>query len=304
MRAQLKSGWLRNGWFYIILTGVLFGTLGLCTKFLTTRGLDPFTCAVVPFSITALIALVIRPRNSDRVPWIEGIAMGAVNAAGPALMFNVGFSRLPASVVTLILALGPVFTALTAHFVFHDDRFTPIKGLGLALSLTGVGLLAGIPSGGERPGYALALTLAGTALSGISLVWVKRLANLYQPKLLLAPMMTGAALLSVVVATVIGYAPWVVEISLPQWALMAAMGIAGLVTFISSLKANELNPASRAGLMGYLVPIVGVTGGALLFAEPITLGLLAGGALVIAGVALVGITRRQIASPGTLTDPL
>jgi len=294
---------LRNGWFYIILTGVLFGTLGLCTKYLTTGGLDPFTCAAVPFSITALIALVIRPRASVRVPWVEGIAMGAVNAAAPALMFNVGFSRLPASVVTLILALGPIFTALTAHFVFHDDRFTPAKGIGLVLSITGVGLIAGFPSRGERPGFALALTLAGTAVSGMSLVWVKRLANLHHPRLLLAPMMTGASLLSLLVTTLMGYGPWEVEIALWQWGLMGLMGLGGLITFISSLKANELNPASRAGLMGYLVPIVGVTGGALVFDETLTLSLLAGGALVIAGVALVGITKRQIGHPVTLTRP-
>ncbi len=294
---------LRNGWFYIIFTGVMFGTLGLCTKFLTTKGLDAFTCAAVPFSITALIALAIRPRNSTRVPWMEGIAMGAVNAAGPALMFNVGFSRLPASVVTLILALGPVFTALTAHFVFRDDRFTAVKAAGLGLSLTGVGLLAGLPSAGERPLFALILTLAGTALSGVSLVWVKRLANLHQPRLLLAPMMVGASLLSIVVATLLGYAPWAVAIEPAQWALMTVMGFGGLLTFLSSLKANELNPASRAGLMGYLVPIVGVTGGALVFSEPLTASLLIGGALVIAGVALVGITKRQVAATGTLSGP-
>jgi drug/metabolite transporter (DMT)-like permease len=294
---------LKNGWFYIVVTGVLFGTLGLCTKFLTTRGLDPFTCAVVPFTITALIAVAIRPRNSVRVPWLEGIAMGAANAAAPALMFNVGFSRLPASVVTLILALGPIFTALTAHLVFHDDRFSVVKGLGLALSVTGVAILAGFPSGGERPGHALALTLAGTAVSGVSLVWVKRLANLYHPRLLLAPMMVGASLLSLVVSTLIGYAPWQVNIATWQWALMTVMGVGGLITFISSLKANELNPASRAGLMGYLVPIVGVTGGALVFHESMTASLLFGGALVIAGVALVGITGRSTATLGTLTGP-
>ena len=50
--------------------------------------------------------------------------MGAINAAVPALLLNIGFSRLPASLVTLTLALGPVFTALTAHLAFRDDRFS------------------------------------------------------------------------------------------------------------------------------------------------------------------------------------
>jgi drug/metabolite transporter (DMT)-like permease len=55
--------------------------------------------------------------------------------------------------------------------------------------------------------------------------------------------------------------------------------------------------------MGYLVPIVGVTGGALVFDESITASLLFGGALVIAGVALVGIMGRSTSTPGTLTGP-
>ncbi|MDP3983980.1 MAG: DMT family transporter [Acidimicrobiia bacterium] len=285
---------ISDGWFFIVFTGVMFGSLGLSTKYLTTQGLDPFICAAIPFTITAGLALGWRAQRLVGTPWLEGMAMGAVNASAPALLFNFGFSQMPASVVTIILALGPLFTALTAHFAFHDDRFSVVKIGGLAVSFAGVAVLAGLPSGGGRPALALAATLTGAAISGSSLVWVKRMAVRRQPMSVLPAMMTGAGLLSVLAATVSGNPVWQVEATPGQWTLLVVMGIGGLATFVGSLKAIELNPASRAGLMGYLVPLVGVTGGIVIFNEKLTTSLILGGMLVIAGVAVVGRANRRL----------
>ena len=34
-----------KAWLLIIFTGVMFASLGLCTKFLTNNGVDPLVCA-------------------------------------------------------------------------------------------------------------------------------------------------------------------------------------------------------------------------------------------------------------------
>jgi drug/metabolite transporter (DMT)-like permease len=274
-------------WIYIVFTGVMFGSLGLSTKYLTLHGIPAPVCAAVPFAVTAFLAVSGSWSRRRDAPWGEGIALGALNAGAPALLFNVGFDQLPASVVTIIIALGPVFTALTAHFAFGDDRFTRLKLAGLAVSFGGVWLLAGTPGSAPSLGVGLAATILGAVISGSSLVWVKAIAARYPPRAVLPAMMTGGAGITLAVATVTGDPPWETIASRGQWALLVAMGIAGLATYLGSLRANQLNPASRAGLMGYLVPLVGVGGGVLLFAEPVTLRLLAGGVLVIAGVGLV-----------------
>ena len=62
---------------------------------------------------------------------------------------------------------------------------------------------------------------------------------------------------------------------------------------MSSLKASELAPASKVGLMGYVVPLVGVSGGVLIFNETLTANLLLGGLLILAGVTLVGRANRS-----------
>jgi len=289
-----------KAWFLIVFTGLMFGSLGLCTKYLTTRGVDPLICAAVPFALSAVIALVIRPRGAP-APWREGLAMGAVNAAIPALLFNIGFSQLPASLVTLTLALGPIFTAITAHLAFRDDRFSAIKLAGLALSFGGVAVLAGLPAGsGTRSTLAFALTLTGAAVAGASLVWVRRMATHHDPMTVLAPMQTGAAVVAVTAAAFAGHPLWNPGADPVELGILAAMGVGTILTYLTSLKASELAPASRVGLMGYLVPLVGVAGGVLIFNEPLTSNLALGGLLILAGVALVGRANRRVAlvTPG------
>ena len=223
--------------------------------------------------------------------------MGAINAATPALLFNIGFSRLPASVVTMTLALGPVFTALTAHFAFRDDRFSKVKLAGLALSFGGVALLAGLPeNSGSGSGLAFVVTLIGAALSGATLVWVRSMATRHDPKTVLAPMQAGAALVAVAAASLTGHPPWNLGVDGGQMVVVVLMGIGTIITYVTSLKASELAPASRVGLMGYIVPLVGVGGGVLLFNETLTSNLALGGLLILAGVTLVGRAKRSVAT--------
>ena len=289
-----------KAWLLIIFTGVMFASLGLCTKFLTNNGVDPLICAAVPFGVSALIAAMFHPWRV-RTPWGEGLAMGAINAATPALLFNIGFSRLPASLVTMTLALGPVFTALTAHFAFRDDRFSKVKLAGLGLSFGGVALLAGLPDdSGSGSALAFGVTLVGAVISGATLVWVRRMATGHDPMTVLAPMQTGAAIVAVTAAAFAGNPPWDPGTDSLQFGVLAIMGIATVLTYVTSLKASELAPASRVGLMGYIVPLVGVGGGVLLFNEALTPNLALGGLLILAGVTLVGRSNPHVArlSPG------
>lgn len=284
-----------KAWFLIVFTGLMFGTLGLCTKYLTTRGVDPMICAAVPFGLSAVLALMLHPRRTS-APWREGLAMGAVNAATPALLFNIGFNQLPASLVTLTLALGPVFTAITAHIAFRDDRFSTPKVIGLGLSFGGVAVLAGLPAGsGSRSTLAFVATLVGAALSGASLVWVRRMAVRYDPRAVLAPMQIGAALVAITVASLTGHPLWNLGADTVELGILGVMGAGTILTYVTSLKASELAPASRVGLMGYLVPVVGVVGGVVVFDESLTANLAVGGLLILAGVTLVGRANRSVA---------
>ena len=279
-----------KAWLYILTTGIVFGTGGLVSKHMIDNGLDPVFGTAVMMTITAIgsIPIYLCAGGVEARGWRMAMLAGALNGGGPAMLFNLGFESLPASVNTLIISLGPVFTALTAHWVAADDRFTRAKAVGLISSVTGVGFLAGSLSSGPVTGMAFAL--AGAAMQGASLLLVKRVATYFRPAATLTAMMTGAALAAFVVTAVTNR--WQAPTS-AMWLLMTLLGLSGVAAFGSILAVSEIAPASQAALSGYLIPMVGVLGGVILFNEPLGWRLALGAILILTGVVLVGRQNRE-----------
>jgi drug/metabolite transporter (DMT)-like permease len=83
---------------------------------------------------------------------------------------------------------------------------------------------------------------------------------------------------------------------------MAALGVfnTALAYYVYFRLVNEEGP-TFASLNNYLVPLVGVVGGAAALAEPIALSAWAGLALVLCGVALTGRSLRPAKAPQART---
>ncbi len=268
----------------------MFGVGGLATKYMLDNGLDPVFGTATMMTITALtsIPIYLRAGGVDGRGWRMALLAGALNAGSPALLFNFGFERLPASINTLIISLGPVFTAITAHLVSRDDRFTTAKVVGLMSSVAGVGFLAGSLT--SAPLSGLVFPLVGAALTGAALLLVKRLATIYRPAATLTPMMTGAALVGLALTALLNR--WQAPTG-ETWLILIALGTTGVVAFGAVLAASEIAPASQTALSGYLIPLVGVIGGVLLFNEPFGWRLALGAVLILGGVILVGLQNRE-----------
>jgi drug/metabolite transporter (DMT)-like permease len=108
-------------------------------------------------------------------------------------------------------------------------------------------------------------------------------------------MQTGAAVVAITAASLTGHPLWNLGAGSVELGILGLMGAGTILTYVTSLKASELAPASRVGLMGYLVPVVGVLGGVLIFNETLTANLALGGLLILAGVTLVGRANRTVA---------
>ena len=82
-----------------------------------------------------------------------------------------------------------------------------------------------------------------------------------------------------------------------SWQLLVLLGLAStLLPFVATLYAARHTTAIRASLPGYVAPVIGVVGGAVLLDEVITPAIVIGGTLAIAGVLLVS------RGPDQLTD--
>ena len=235
-------------WGFVAFTGISFGAGGLLVKKLTNDGIDAFTVTWVPFLFGGLIAL-IHGMVTKELRWSSvpaGILLGLFSSLGPSLIFNVGFDRLPAGTNTLLISLGPIFTAIVAHFVFADERFNLLKALGLIAAYGGVIVLAAgsIDDGGNV--WDILLVLLGSCIAGAAGVLTRFLTLRHKPMALIAPnlLVAGVASFTLTIGFDVaskpddGFASWHIP-------MLFAFGLITYLSFLSILKANEIGTTGQ-----------------------------------------------------------
>ncbi len=217
------------------------------------------------------------------------------------LALNAGERHTSSGIAALIVALGPAST-LALSLAVGLEAFARRRLLGIALAFAGVVVVIVLGADAE-------LSLDG--LRGPLLVLIAPLSFavynvLYKPLLRRfdLPALTAAG----GIAGSLLFIPFedaeavdrFGDLTAGSWLSLAALGLGatlgGYVTW--SIALRGLDP-SRAMSYLYLVPPLAVTIGALALDETVTVWLVAGGALVIGGVALAQRPARR----GPRTDP-
>lgn len=272
-------------WLAALVVVTLWGLNFIAVKVALTA-LPPFLLTGLRFVGVALaLAPFFRPRR-DQIAGIVGV--GAVLGFGHFGLLFLGLSGMDAATTAIVTQLGVPFSALLAWLAF-GETLGLARGLGLVLAFGGVALLAGEPS---LPALAPLLVAVAAMLAwAVSNVQVKRLGAI-DPlalngwmALCAAPMLLGTSL-----AVEQGHAAALARAA-GEWRVLA--GIAYTV-LASSLVAYTLwyrllarHAMNRVVPITMLGPVIGVAGGVLVLGEPLSWHKLVGGALTLAGVAVV-----------------
>jgi len=228
------------------------------------------------------------PASRRLAPADRWLLLGAVAAGGilaPPLLFW-GLARSPASATALLLNLEVVFTALLAGTIF-GERLGPrvVAGAGL---MAVAGAVLSWP--GDRPDVGL----PALAVAGACLLWaidnnVTRL--IADADAVLVAQVKG--LVAGGVNTVVALASGETAPSLGTVAASFGLGAlsygTSLVLFILAMR--DLG-AARAGVYFSLAPFFGAAGAVGLLHEPVTTRLAVSGALMGAGIWLLGGERH------------
>lgn len=253
-------------------------------------------------SIALVAMLLLREGRFPQLAagqWVRVTLLGLTGVAGYNLCFMAGLETVPASRGSLIIALNPAATLLGAALFLHEP-LTIAKAGGMAIALLGVAieLSGGNPlrlfDGGAGVGELL---LFGCVLSWAAYTLIgKRLTGLSPLAITTYAAVIGTAILAAAVA-VRG------ELGLPHvsgkaWLAIIYMGTIGTaIAFVWFLEGVQTLGPARAAIFVNLVPVAAITLGVLLLGERITVAMLAGGALVVAGVFMINRPAATTPAP-------
>lgn len=280
------------------------------TRAVLVRGVNTWT--VIPLrmmfamaSLAVIIALSRRFWPADRHAWRKGLVLGTVSMAIPMTLMTLAFEDLPVSLGGLLIALVPLATIAAAHFLVTGERF-PVKALpGFLLALAGSGLLVGL--GGEslegvgNLWRGVGLMVAGVSMAGVGGAVSRRFAMETPTNDLVLPQFTvGTIVVSVAMPILFDFE--VAAIDLASWWMVAGIGVLGTtLAFGSFLVAAGINPAYRLAYVGYTIPVLSVTLAVIFLGEDLTIPVVAGAVLILAGVVLAERTSDHVPEPGVVT---
>lgn len=248
--------------------------------------LPPFLLTALRFALVGLVLAPFHRPNRAQLPAIAAIAL--VLGCGHFGLLFLALSGMDAASTAIVTQLGVPFSALLAWAVF-GEKLGAARGLGLVLAFTGVTLLAGEPS---LPHWApLAIGVASMACWALSNVQVKRLGSI--PPLALNGWMSLFAAPMLLVLSLLTEHGQTQALTTAAATPKVMLGVAYTV-IASSLVAYTLwyqllarHPMNRVVPVTLLGPVIGVAAGVLVLGEPLGWHKLVGGALTVAGVAVV-----------------
>ncbi|MET7875441.1 EamA family transporter [Micromonospora profundi] len=292
-------------WTALIVVYLLWGSTYLAIR-VTVETLPPLLSAAGRFAAAALVlAVVLRLRRGPGALRVDRRQLGSAALIGVLLL--TGGNGLvvlaesgppgvavPSGIAALLVATVPLLVVLLRSAT--GDRPPLWTFAGVTLGFAGLVLLV-LPSGGTDAVPlvgALTVVAAATAwsigsfLSGrIRMPTDPFVATVYE-------MVAGAVALAVVAALrgeLRDFHP--ASVSTRSWLALVYLMVAGsLVAFTAYVWLLHNAPISLVSTYAYVNPAVAVALGALLVAEPITGQVLLGGAVLVAGVALVVSTER------------
>jgi drug/metabolite transporter (DMT)-like permease len=275
----------RRAWFWLLALGAVWGA----SYMFIAIGLRDLSPGMVAFLRIALAAAVLVPVAAAQgalsgarryAPWL--VLVGAIQVAGPFILISAGEEEISSSLAGILVAAAPLWTAVLAIWVDHEERSHGLRLAGVLIGFAGVGLLLGVDLGGGGAellgGLAVVAAALGYAIGG--LLVKHRLAGM-PPVGMSGLVMTASALLllPVAVATPPDSFP-----SLGPLAAVAVLGVLGTgVAFVIFYWLISTVGPARTLIVTYVAPGFAIVYGSVFLSEEITVATIGGLALILAG---------------------
>ena len=274
---------------------VLAGGNAVGVRF-SNRELAPLWGAGLRFALAAALLLVVMVLLRLAFPrgraLIGSLLYGLFNFAGSFGLTYYGLVQVHAGLGQILLALVPLATLLLA-VLWQQEGLAAAAVIGTLLALAGVAVISYSPLQQNVPLLSVLAVIGGAICFAQALVLVRRFPPMHPVTMNAIGMTTGAAVL--LTAGLVSDEPIVLPRRPETWAAMAYLVVIGsVVVFLLYLIVLRYWTASRASYGFVIIPFVTIVLSAWLDNEPVGVGLVLGGLLVLAGVYVGALRPAQI----------
>jgi drug/metabolite transporter (DMT)-like permease len=286
-------------WAALLSVWVFWGGTYLAIR-VVVRTMPPFLTASVRFLVAGAILYAVAVRRGDRegdrptrAQWVAATIIGGSLLLGGNGLVMFAEQSVPSGIAALIIASVPLWFAVLDRMVF-GKRLSWLAVLGLAIGFGGLALLLN-PTGGGRldPAGVAALLVASLSWAGGSLY--ARHATLPKRPLVGTGMeMLAGGVLLALVGAVRGELG---RVDLAAVSIESLLGLAylivfgSLVAFAAYVWLLRVTRTTLVSTYAYVNPVVAVFLGWAILDEPIKVGTLVAGAIIVVAVALIVSAR-------------
>jgi len=278
------------GHILALITIIIWGTTFVSTKILL-KVFSPEEILFYRFLMAFLFMLAIYPKNYGRLDLKEEVLLAVLGLTGITLYFwteNIALQYTLASNVGLILSSIPIFTAILAHFVTKDEKFSLNLILGFVLAMLGIFIII---YNGQRVklnplGDILALTSA--ILFSVYSILTKKINQEYSQLYVVKKIFFYGLLFSLPLLLVsdiklekVFNLTWEIVANLLFLAICASV-----LCFIMWNKAVAIIGAVKTTNYIYLVPLITMLSSIIFLKEKVSWLMFLGGGLIFMGVYL------------------
>lgn len=283
-------------WAMFVLLGLIWGSSFLWIKVaLGDGGFSPLllvTCRV-GFGLLGLAGVVMIRRTAlprDRATLASLAVVGLLNTAIPFILIAWAEMRIDSALASMLNGTVPLFTIVLSHVWLHDERITAPRLAGLTMGFVGIVVLLSrdleAAGGADARLGGLAVLMAAVsyaAAAAYSRRYLRGQSPVAQSFVTLA--FAEVVLLGLYLASDRSFA---MPDDLLAWVAVAWLGLLGscLALLIYFSLINAWGP-TRASLVSYVFPVVGVVLGATILGEHVDWRLFVGMVLVVGGIAAV-----------------
>ena len=286
-------------WAAFVVLGLIWGSSFLWIK-IGVESITPIMLVTlrVSFGLLALLAVVFAQRQAlprDRSTLLKYGFMGVFNLVLPFLLITWGETKIDSSLASILNAATPLFVIIIAHFWLHDEKITGPRLGGLLMGFAGVVVLVlqnlkPETMQGDILGE-LAVLLA-TVSYAVALIFSRKYLRGTKPVVQSTMILVVATALMWIIMPVADR-PLVWPATPLTWLAVIWLGVLGLcVAYLLFFYLNNAVGPTRASLVTYVFPVVGVVLGIIFLSEPLTWNMIVGSILVVGGIVVVNRKPR------------